>query len=416
MNFPSPSFERGCLQFAAASWLVVAMSCVLAADETRVTLLDADGRESSGWLQAISHDFLSITRQTSVNWKWSDVVWLRFERQVDNASDQPRGSAIWLANGDRLVARGIGIEDEQLRAVWRQFPEWPEFQLPLESVRGLSLSLPQARERRDEIAAWLFDRKEARDELRLFNGDVLSGEVTGWRAESITLKSGGADVRLLNTDIRDIRFNPELLMLSPPKELCWLVSLKDGSRVTIVAAKSRVVGETLRAVHVSGVSWEIPLGAIAELRVLHGRAVFLSDVAPLEAKHTPFLPDAREWPLQQDRSASGRPLRLKGREFPKGLGMHSRTTVTYDLAEKFRVFQAVVGLDDTTIGDGTAKCAVDVDGRRVFEPPALTRLQGPVRLPNIDVSGAKRLTLTVDFGELGDSQDQVNWGDAVLLR
>lgn len=123
-----------------------------------------------------------------------------------------------------------------------------------------------------------------------------------------------------------------------------------------------------------------------------------------------------EWPLQQDRSASGRPLRLKGREFPKGLGMHSRTTVTYDLAEKFRVFQAVVGLDDTTIGDGTAKCAVDVDGRRVFEPPALTRLQGPVRLPNIDVSGAKRLTLTVDFGELGDSQDQVNWGDAVLLR
>lgn len=145
MNFSSPSFERGCLQFAAASWLVVAMSCVLAADETRVTLLDADGRESSGWLQAISHDFLSITRQTSANWKWPDVVWLRFERQVDNASDQPRGSAIWLANGDRLVARGIGIEDEQLRAVWRQFPEWPEFQLPLESVRLVAIAAASSR-------------------------------------------------------------------------------------------------------------------------------------------------------------------------------------------------------------------------------------------------------------------------------
>ncbi len=418
-----------CLPFAAVVWQLTAMSCVLAADKTRVTVFDADGRETSGLLQAISHESLSVAGHKL---DWSDVVWLRFvgqvfnlpgsdrekktNGQVANLPHEPRGSAIWLANGDRLVARATGIEDEQLRAVWRQFPEWPEFALPLESVRGLSLSLPYARERRDEIAVWLFDRKEARDELRLLNGDVLSGELTGWRGESITLKSGGADVNLPNSDIRDIGFNPELLVLSQPKELCWLVSLKDGSRVTIVASKSRVVGETLRAVHVSDDSWEIPLDAIIELRVLHGRAVFLSDLKPLETKYTPFLPDSREWPLQRDRTVAGLPLRLKGREFPKGLGMHSRATVTYDLAGKYRAFHAVVGLDDTTVGDGTAACAVEVDGRRVFEPPALTRLQGPVRLPIIDVSGAKRLTLTVDFGELGDSQDHVNWGDAVLLR
>ena len=390
------------------------MPFALIASEPRVTVFDADGRETSGPLQAISHDAVSIGEQTS-GLNWSDVVWLRFEH-VGNVLHEPRGSAIWLANGDRLIARGTAIEDEQLRVAWREFPEWPEFALPLESVRGLSLSLPHSRERRDELAAWLFDRKEQRDELRLLNGDVSSGELAKWRDGTITLKTTGREVTLPIADVRDIAFNPELLTLPEPKELCWLVSLRDGSRITLFASKSRVAGTTLKAAHVSGVTWDIPLDAIFEMRVLRGRGVFLSDLAPIESRHTPFLPGAREWPLQRDRSVAGRPLRLGGREFPKGLGMHSRSAVTYDLAGKYRAFHAIVGLDDTTVGAGTASCAVEVDGRRVFEESALSRQNGAKRLPVIDVSGAKRLTLVVEFGELGDSQDHVDWGDAVLLR
>ncbi len=390
------------------------MSLALVASEPRVTVFDADGRETSGSLQAISHEAVRIGEQT-VGLNWSDVVWLRFEH-VGNVLHEPRGSAIWLANGDRLIARGMAVDDEQLRAAWREFPEWPEFALPLESVRGLSLSLPHSRERRDELAAWLFDRKEQRDELRLLNGDVSSGEVARWRDGTISLKSAGREVTLPIADVRDIAFNPELLTLPEPKELCWLVSLRDGSRVTLLASKSRVAGTTLKAAHVSGVEWDIPLDAIFEMRVLRGRGVYLSDLVPIESRHTPFLLGSREWPLQRDRSVAGQPLRLGGREFPKGLGMHSRSTVTYDLAEKYRAFQAVVGLDDTTAGAGTAVCVVEVDGRRVFEETELSRQKGVRRLPVIDVRGAKRLTLVVDFGELGDSQDHVDWGDAVLLR
>lgn len=390
------------------------MRCAMAADESRVTLFDADGHESTGPLRMLSHESVRIG-EPLVERNWSDIVWLRFG-DLENVPHEPRGSVIWLANGDRLIARGVGIVDEQLRAAWRQFPEWPEFALPLEMVRGMSLSLPQARERRDEIAAWLFHRKEARDELRLFNGDVLSGEITGWQNDALVLKTGGGEIPLPTSDVRDIGFNPELLALPEPKELCWLVSLRDGSRVTLLASKSRIDGETLKAAHVSGASWDFPLSSICEWRVLRGRAVFLSDLTPLEAKHTPFLPGSRAWPLQRDRSAAGRPLRLGGREIPKGLGMHSRSTATFDLAGKYRAFHAIVGLDDTTTGEGTAACTVEVDGRRVFEEPTLLRQKGPIRLPLIDLTGAKRLTLTVDFGELGDSQDHVDWGDAVLLR
>ena len=421
LSHPTADFQQAVANVAivlkvllAVGFILCGMSPALVADVPRVTLFDADGRETSGPLQAISHESIRIG-DSSAEWRWPDVVWLRFG-PVESLPHEPRGSAIWLANGDRLIARGTAIEDEQLRAVWRGFPEWPNFALPLESVRGMSLSLPHARERRDEIAAWLFDRKNARDELRLLNGDLSSGEVSGWRNETIDLKTAGRGVTLPIADVRDVAFNPELLALPEPKELCWLVSLRDGSRVTLLASKSRVEKTTLKAAHVSGVVWDIPLEAIFEIRVLRGRTVYLSDLTPLEAKHTPFLPGSREWLLQRDRSAAGRPLRLGGREFPKGVGLHSRSTATFDLAGKYRAFHAVVGLDDTSVGEGTAACAVEVDGHCVFEQPVLSRSQRPTRLPIIDVTGAKRLTLTVDFGELGDSQDHVDWGDAVLLR
>ncbi len=406
--------NRGCRWLRQIVCLFVVCVTQAIADEPRVTLFTADGHEVAGPLLRFSHESVRIGEMTS-EMKWSDVVSLRFKHDA-NVLDAARGAAIWLANGDRLIARGTAIENEQLRATWREFPEWPEFALPLESVRGLSLSMPDARERRDEIAAWLFDRKEQRDELRLLNGDKSSGELSTWRDRMITLKTTGRDVTLPIADVRDIALNPELLALPELKELGWLVSLRDGSRVTLLASKSRVAGSELKAAHVSGVVWDIPLDAIVEMRVMRGRAVYLSDMGPMESRQTPFLPGARAWPNQRDRSVAGRPLRLGGREFPKGIGMHSRSAVSYDLAGKYQGFQALVGLDDTTVGDGTAMCAIEVDGRRVFEESDLSRANGAKRLPLIVVRGAKRLTLIVDYGELGDSQDHVDWCDAVLLR
>ena len=254
-------------------WL---MSFVSAAEPPRVVLFDADGREHQGALTSLSHESVGLSDSVGVR-SWSDVVRLRFER-AEVLAAEPRGSAIWLANGDRLIARGVSIDDEHLHATWREFPDWPELVLPLEAVRGLSLSLPSARERRDEVAAWLLDRKSPRDELRLVNGYVLGGEVLGWRVETVTLKSSAGELKLPSAEIRDIGFNPELLALPEPKELCWLTSLRDGSRVTLLASRSRMVAGTLRAAHVTGLLCDIPLESIAEMRVLRGRAVYLSDL------------------------------------------------------------------------------------------------------------------------------------------
>ena len=108
-------------------------------------------------------------------------------------------------------------------------------------------------------------------------------------------------------------------------------------------------------------------------------------------------------------------MRLNGREFPKGLGMHSRSTATFELSGGYQSFRSIVGLDGSTTGIGTAECSIEVDGRRVWSEHRLQRGQSiEISLPK-ELTNAKRLTLLVDFGEQGDMQDHVNWCDAVLL-
>ena len=406
---------RGVLLFV---WLTLTASFASAADAPSVTLFDADGRTTIGMLNGITAGSLSVETTAKPaetrSWKWADIVSLRFDdRPVPR---EPRGAAIWLANGDRLVAKGTSVEDERLNAAWVRFEEWPAFSLPLESVRGLSLMLPQHRDPRDELATWILDRREKRDEVRLLNGDLIGGELLDWRDGFVNLSTTASKLKLPINDVRDIGFNAELLALPESQGFCWLVSLSDGSRLTLKSADSRIEHGVVSATHVSGTLFEIPIEAICDLRVLHGRAVFLSDVPTVESTHTPFLPNSRNWPMQRDRAVDGRALRVDGREFSKGLGMQSRSTATFDLAGKYRSFAATIGFDDTTTGPGTVACAVEVDGKRLCDVASLSRTNGSTHLPIIKLTGAKRLTLIVDFGSLGDVQDRVNWCDAVLLK
>ncbi len=378
-----------------------------------VTLWDASGQSLTGTLQEITSRSVLLKTTAAESTDWRDVALLRFN---DHSKPmEPRGAAIWLANGDRLIAGGTSIDNERLFAAWLRFPDWPTISLPLESVRGCSLELPASRVACDEITQWILNRKEARDELRLLNGDTFAGELESWHEGEFQLKAATGNLVVKSNDVLHIGFNPDLLARSESKELCWLVSLTDGSRVTVIASQSEFKADVLKATHVTGVVWDIPLAEVCELRVLRGRVTWLSDLKPLDFQHTPFLTGSRPWPLRLDQSVAGGPLRLNGREFPKGLGMHSRSIATFELNGRYRSFRAIVGLNGTTTGTGTAECSIEVDGRRVWSEPRLQRGRAiEVSLPN-ELIKAKRLTLLVDFGEQGDMQDHVNWCDAMLL-
>jgi hypothetical protein len=109
-------------------------------------------------------------------------------------------------------------------------------------------------------------------------------------------------------------------------------------------------------------------------------------------------------------------LKLRGVEFPKGLGVHSKSSVTYRLDGKFRRFRAVIGIDDDAAGAGSAEFEVLLDGKSIYRSGVLTGTSPAAAIERLDVSGARLMTLRVDYATLADIQDHADWCEAVLIK
>jgi hypothetical protein len=136
---------------------------------------------------------------------------------------------------------------------------------------------------------------------------------------------------------------------------------------------------------------------------------------PSKVEQTPYL-DAMAAPVL-DASAKDRDLRVGGGHYDKGIGMHGACRMTFDLRGAYKRFESLVALDDVTGREGRARVQVLVDGKaqQLGLERDLTHRNGPLTV-RVDVTGAKQLTLVVDFGERGDVQADVNWVDARLIK
>jgi hypothetical protein len=155
------------------------------------------------------------------------------------------------------------------------------------------------------------------------------------------------------------------------------------------------------------------VSALASLNLGTDRVRYLSDLTPRSVTETPFL--CGEWPYRVDRSVGGRELTVAGTRFRKGLGVHARSRITFEVPEGFRRFLAQVGIDDETGGKGAAVFRVLLDGKvRVTVSP----VRGGEEAKSVEVplEGAKTITLEVDFGEAMDVGDHADWCDAKIVK
>jgi len=127
---------------------------------------------------------------------------------------------------------------------------------------------------------------------------------------------------------------------------------------------------------------------------------------------------------KKDTNHLGKPIRIAGAEYSKGLLLHpaetadgNRGSVTYRLTgelRKARRFTAVIGIDDAmqVYGKGSATFAVEVqrDGawKRVFES-GLLRLGDPSQTVSVDTAGAEALRLVTGDGGDGIACDHAEW-------
>jgi hypothetical protein len=322
----------------------------------------------------------------------------------------PRAGHVILANGDRIAGSLDTADDRTVTIVG---PAVVKGRIPLTAIAAIVVARPAGMPGDPLRSDWLGDRKS--DAVRLVNGDTLTGTLDRIAKDgtSVTWRMPDRTRRTLDrADVAAVGFAKGLSRVRTPNAPLWHVVLADGSRIT--ATKVAAVADRVTIDAVAGFTAVVKESELVAVDRINGPAMPLGDLKPKINETKPFA--ATAWPMQVNRSAKFEPLTLEtelGTEtFDRGLGSHPNGVLEYDVAG-YRRFRAILGLDATTGRNGMAKVTVAVDGSAsTFE---LTAATGAIRIER-DLTGAKRLTLTVATGPTGERNADVNWADAILVK
>jgi len=329
----------------------------------------------------------------------------------------------------------------RLRGGLREAPEdFIELQTPALELVGGSLRLRIEDVRAVRRVAGAKMPGEARL-VRLKDFDTAY-TTKGARVRGIVARFGASDV-LVRRDLGDRRVPYDELAAvfldverqPRPDGVHLSARLRDGSRLFL--RDFAVTGGVLQGDTPTGYHVRVALARVAGLGVRGGSFVHVSDLEPKSVERTPFFPIPEGpaagamleflCPVRVDRSPDDRPIRLRGREYEKGLGVRPTTRLTYSLDGAYRRFDAVCGIDDEVLGPGYGRgagtgsvvFAVLVDGKEVFRSPVVKGGHEPVRV-HVPVEGAAELTLVVDLVPAsllpGGKKDSAELDNAVWAR
>jgi NPCBM/NEW2 domain len=211
-----------------------------------------------------------------------------------------------------------------------------------------------------------------------------------------------------------VALSTELVSSLKPKGAYARLVLDDGCRLSLSAGRC-ADAQSLTGTTLFDAPVRVGLDHVVALYICQGRAVYLSDLKPRQYEHKPYL--SLSWPYVLDGSVTGRDLRLAGNTFDRGIGMHSESRLTYEVGAGYLRFEALAGLDERSGRGGSARVRVLVDGKpqELGWDRELTGQDKPLRV-RVGLTGARELTLVVEFGPRGDILGRVDWVDARLVK
>jgi len=423
---------------AAASWLL-AFGWFLAfggflplahgAGPVKVVL--NDGREAQGVWSAVRDGSIALEgAPEAFPLHEVSAVILHEDATVDAPDDGP---VLFFRDGERLTARVasaagalVTVEIAAKPDAGAPPPAPVALRLPAEIVAGFRLR--EAHKDDDlfetDLAALRAPSPGARRSLdavyvRRATGLLrVEGTLRSLDAEYLSMEIGG--------DARRIRRQLVLGALLAPiasravdGDVPAVVELRSGGHIPCTLAGLRAEGgrgdALLRFRGLDEAPQPVPLDRIARIRFASDRIAFLSSLAPVRVEEVPLIGSSHPFPWRRDLAASGARLQMAGRSYRKGIGVHPRTVLEYDIGGTYRTFAAVIGLDTSAGKEAAVTFRVAADGKELLRKD-MTQGEPPeaVALP---LTGVKRLVLELDFGPDGvDVGDHADWADARVAR
>jgi hypothetical protein len=249
--------------------------------------------------------------------------------------------------------------------------------------------------------------------------DSLSGAIVEVTPEFVNFDFDGDVIKVKMSRIEGLLYHRSAKPAKLPPALC-VVSDASGSRYR--AAKLAIDGDKLLISSSAGLELSRPLAAVARLDFSQGNIQYLGDLKPESLVWTPYFGEAanndaaRQFyrPRVDRAQEGGGPLRVAGKEYKKGIALHSRTAIVYRLPDGFRTFRAIAGIHDRARPAGDVQLTIQGDDKTLYEG-RMTGNDEAVPL-ELDVAGVNRLKIIVDFSEDLDLGDFLDLCEARILK
>lgn len=335
------------------------------------------------------------------------------ERSDDSASLASVTAVFYLADGGHLYGELSGAP-WQADAVVASTALGEAISLAFDRLAGIRLASPKEFPKANRLfRAALSSRLPGQDVLitrAIEDAKTLRGRLEGLDSQGGSFVFGEPARDFKTEKIFGVVFAAGAGRERPQRHQVT-VTLTDGSVFSGRIERADVY--SIRIETSLGVTADVPLAAVASIYVHSDRVVYISDLTVAGQRVQGLM--HRSWPVRFDQSLSGGPLSIGGRLFEKGLGVHSLTELTFEIAGNFETLVATIGIDDSVRPRGSVLFRILGDSRLLFNSGVVTGTDPP-RDVIVDVAGVKTLTLTVDYADELDLCDHAAWGDARLLK
>jgi molybdopterin-binding protein len=196
-----------------------------------------------------------------------------------------------------------------------------------------------------------------------------------------------------------------------PKAFNVVCKVYDQFQNAIVVEKLDATEDGFKATTPTGVTIEYPRALVQRLDLSMGKLAYLSDLDPTRVEEQPLLADI--WKYRRDKNLEGGQISVGRKTYAKGLTVHSRTVLEYDVTG-YNLFRCIVGIDDAVSGPSHAVVRIEADGKEIWTSP-VTGKDKPKEL-ELKLGGATRLRLTVEYGEDLDLGDHVVFAEARVTK
>jgi hypothetical protein len=248
------------------------------------------------------------------------------------------------------------------------------------------------------------------DRLFLVNGDALGVTILSMSKASVVVKSQLGTLDLPRKSIKRFAFVLAQRKSEPENGILVSARSTDGDLITggILGIDDRTV-----SLKTGYGKFTLMQEKLLVLSVNNGGVIYLSDLEPFRVEEVPFFTVIKHY--RRDESIGGTPISLRGKRFEKGLGVHSKTRLTYKLGKAYSSFKGVIGIDDEAKGKGSVIFKILGDEKVLFESGDLTGSSDPQRV-DVKISGVEQIVLDVGYGKGFHIGDRAVWADARVIR